>query len=197
MSGTFQLVLAKGSEDGCTTAQNYQPACLSTWMNIKREACSPNFFMIFVATNFSTPTRLATPSNHHSQSNSSECSLLVSHILDRQRSSEHSCRLGTIPRHLSRADAALWCRLEYQHGIIRSPYYMEGRHRAKPRQKTGSKKKTDISEEAPYHNAILYDLNGYTLDDLEALANQLRAILGPEKVALALSAQENKATSWR
>jgi hypothetical protein len=37
-------------------------------------------------------------------------------------------------------------------------------------------------------------LNGYTLDDLEAFANQLRAILGPEKVALALSAQENEAT---
>jgi hypothetical protein len=71
---------------------------------------------------------------------------------------------------------------------------MEGRDRAKPRQKTGSKRKTDISVDAPYHNAILYELNGYTLDDLEALANQLRAILGPDKVALALSAQENKAS---
>jgi hypothetical protein len=84
----------------------------------------------------------------------------------------------------------------YQNDIIRSPFYREGQHRKHPRRKTYLRRKrgdkmpsvektTDVSHSAPFAYGILYPIVGYTLDDLEKLGDQLRAILGPEKVALA------------
>ena len=101
-------------------------------------------------------------------------------------------RYNTIRKRLT---ALFGADCEYQGAVIRSPLYKAGQHRKDPRKKPPRRKTSsgvpieekviDISVEAPFAYGILYPIVGYTLDELEQLANQLEAILGREKVTMA------------
>lgn len=75
----------------------------------------------------------------------------------------------------------------YQNGGTRTPWFLPGHHRLNPKQKTNSKNRIDISSDPICHYSIGYELKKYSLDELEALIEQVVGILGPDKTALAFS----------
>lgn len=77
--------------------------------------------------------------------------------------------------------------VEYQNGGTRTPWFLSGHHRLNPKQKTNSKHRIDVSCDPICHFSIGYELKKYTLDELEALIETIKTLLGPDKVALAYS----------